>query len=40
MLLLVTTVHEELERQAEIDDQIIAELEAENLNLRKLLAIS
>ena len=40
MLLLVTTVHEELERQAEIDDHIIAELEAENFNLRKLLAIS
>jgi len=40
MLITITTVDEELERQAEIDDQIIAELEAENLNLRKMLAIS
>lgn len=40
MLQLVTTVHEELEKQAAEDDQIIMELETENMQLRKLLAIS
>jgi len=40
MLQLVTKVHEELEKQAAEDDQIIMELETENIQLRKLLAIS